>query len=293
MSQSPAQLRARSEEDAARFPPLLVRAEQLAGAVLLGEHGRRRSGLGDDFWQYRPVQPGDSRRTIDWRRSARSDTQFVRQREWQIAQSVMLWVDAAASMRFASDDSLPTKSDRARVLALATAILLIRAGERVGLTGQSLPPSRGEPQIRRLTEALQRDGDDDYAAPDTSGLMAHGRALFISDFMADIAPIRTALTEAADRGIQGIVLQVLDPAEETFPYRGRTIFESVGGTLAHETLKANELRDRYLERLAVRKDELATLTLATGWQYQCHHTDESAQSSLLWLYGAFERGQLT
>ncbi len=288
----PAPLRSRAEAEAARLPPLLARAEHLAGTVLLGEHGRRRSGLGDDFWQYRPVQPGDSRRTIDWRRSARSDMQFVRQREWQIAQSVMLWVDNAASMRFASEDALPQKAERARILALATAILLIRAGERVGLTGQSLPPSRGEPQLRRLTEALRRDGDDDYAAPDTSGLMAHGRALFISDFMADITPIRTALTEAADRGIQGIVLQILDPAEEAFPYRGRTIFESVGGTLAHETLKANELRDRYLERLAARKDELAALTLATGWQYQCHHTSDSAQSALLWLYGAFERGQL-
>ncbi len=288
----PAPLRSRAEAEAARLPPLLARAEHLAGTVLLGEHGRRRSGLGDDFWQYRPVQPGDSRRTIDWRRSARSDMQFVRQREWQIAQSVMLWVDNAASMRFASDDKLPQKSDRARVLALATAILLIRAGERVGLTGEALPPGRGEPQIRRLTEALGRDGEADYASPDTSGLMAHGRALFISDFMADIAPIRAALTEAADRGIQGIVLQVLDPAEEAFPYRGRTIFESVGGTMAHETLKANELRDRYLARLAARKDELAARTLSTGWQYQCHHTSESAQSALLWLYGAFERGQI-
>ena len=288
----PAPLRSRAEAEAARLPPLLARAEHLAGTVLLGEHGRRRSGLGDDFWQYRPVQPGDSRRTIDWRRSARSDMQFVRQREWQIAQSVMLWVDAAASMRFASDDKLLQKSDRARLLALAVSILLVRGGERVGMTGQSLPPRRGEAQIGRLTEALGQDGADDYAAPDINGLMAHGRALFISDFMGNIAPVRKALTEAADRGVQGIILQILDPAEEVFPYRGRTIFESVGGTLAHETLKASELRDRYLDRLAARKDELSALALATGWQYQCHHTSDSAQSALLWLYGAFEQGRI-
>lgn len=288
----PAPLRSRAEAEAARLPALLARAEHLAGTVLLGEHGRRRSGLGDDFWQYRPVQPGDSRRTIDWRRSARSDSQFVRQREWQIAQSVMLWVDNAASMRFASDETLPQKAERARVLALAVSILLIRGGERVGMTGQALPPRRGEPQIRRLTEALTREGGEDYASPDTNGLMAHGRALFISDFMGDIAAARVALSEAADRGIGGIVLQVLDPAEEAFPYRGRTIFESVGGTVAHETLKANELRDRYLARLAARKDELAKLCRVTGWQYRCHHTSQSAQSALLWLYGAFARGAL-
>ncbi len=283
-------LRARAEAEAARLPPLLARAEHLAGAVLLGEHGRRRSGMGDDFWQYRPVQAGDERRHVDWRRSARSDTQFVRQREWQIAQSVMIWVDAAASMRFSSDDALPDKSDRSRVLALAVSILLNRAGERVGLTGTSLPPRRGQAQIARLAEALTQESDEDYGSPDTSGIVAHGRALFLSDFLGDIGGVRDALTSAADRGVQGVLLQVLDPAEEAFPYRGRTIFESVGGTLAHETLKASELRDRYLERLAKRKAELASLADLTGWQYQCHHTSDSAQSALLWLYSAFDAG---
>src|SRR6056297_2077552 len=216
-------LRPRAEAEAARLPPLLARAEHLAGTVLLGEHGRRRAGQGDDFWQYRPVQQGDSRRMIDWRRSARSDAQFVRQREWQIAQSVMLWVDGAASMRFASGKDVPEKADRARLLALAVAVLLNRGGERVGLTGQALPPRRGEAQIARLAAALTGgDAQDDYASPDTRGLPAHGRALFVSDFLGHFDPVRRALTEAADRGVQGVVLQVLDPAEEAFPYRGRT-----------------------------------------------------------------------
>ncbi|MEM8537873.1 MAG: DUF58 domain-containing protein [Pseudomonadota bacterium] len=286
----PATLRARSEAQAARLPPLLARAEHLAGTVLLGEHGRRRPGLGDDFWQYRPVQPGDERRFIDWRRSARSDQQFIRQREWQIAQTVAIWVDNAASMRFSSQDELPEKSDRARLLSLAVAILLNRAGERVGLAGTSLPPKRGEGQLMRLAEALSEEGDHDYGAPETSGMMAHGRALFVSDFMGDIDAAKAALTEAADRGIQGVLLQLLDPAEEAFPFRGRTIFESVGGTIAHETLKASDLRDRYLERLATRKDELRRLCTATGWQYGLSHTSDSAQSTLLWLYRAFDGG---
>lgn len=287
MSQ-PLPLRARAEAEAARLPPLLARAEHLAGAVLLGEHGRRRSGLGDDFWQYRPVQPGDSRRFIDYRRSAKSDTQFVRQREWQIAQSVMFWVDNAASMRFASDDSLPQKADRARVLALAGAILLNRAGERVGLTGSGLPPRRGEAQISRLTAALLDDHAEDYGSPDLRGMPAHGRAVMLSDFMGDMSAVRAALTTAADRGVQGILMQVLDPAEEAFPYRGRTIFQSIGGTLAHETLKASDLRERYIERLTSRKAELQELCALTGWRYQLHHTSDSAQSALLWLYRALD-----
>jgi uncharacterized protein (DUF58 family) len=246
--------------------------------------------MGDDFWQYRPAQPGDSRRMIDHRRSARGDVEFVREREWQIAQSVMLWVDQGASMRFASSDSLPQKADRSRLLALAVAILLVRGGERVGLTGTTLPPRRGNAQIMRLAEMFSTDAAEDYAPPEHRAMIPSARALFISDFMGDVAEVKLALTKAADRGVRGVLLHVLDPSEEEFPFKGRTIFESVGGTLSHETLKANDLRDRYLERLAQRKAELQSLCTTTGWQYGQHHTNTSAQSALLWLYGALASG---
>lgn len=283
-------LRERSERAAALLPPLLARADHLAGTVLLGEHGRRRSGLGDDFWQYRPAQPGDSKRMIDHRRSARGDQQFVREREWQIAQSVMLWVDQGASMRFSSDENrLPSKIDRARLLALAIAVLLVRGGERVGLTGTSLPPRRGNMQIMRLADTLVVDDPMDYAPPEHRAMIPHARAVFISDFLGEMAEVRLALTKAADRGVRGVVLQVLDPIEEQFPFRGRSIFQSVGGTLNHETLKANELRDRYLRRLAERREELQDLCKVTGWQFSFHHTGDSAQSALLWLYRALDR----
>ena len=289
---TPLVLREKAETQAARLPALLARAEQLAGAVLLGEHGRRRAGMGDDFWQYRPAQIGDSMRMIDHRRSAMGDTQFVREREWQIAQSVMLWVDQGASMRFASTPELATKAERARVLGLATAILLIRGGERVGLTGTRLPPRRGNPQILRLAEVFSEDADDDYSPPEHRAMVPHARAVFVSDFMGDIEGVRTALTKAADRGVRGALLHVLDPAEEAFPFRGRTVFESIGGTLEHETLKASDLKDRYLDRLAARKAELQQLCSVAGWQYGLHHTDASAQSGLLWLWRALDGGRL-
>jgi uncharacterized protein (DUF58 family) len=279
-------LRARSEIEAASFPPLLARAEHLAGAVLLGEHGRRRAGMGDDFWQYRPAQIGDSSRMIDHRRSARGDMQFVREREWQIAQSVMVWVDRGASMRFSSDKNLPTKGDRARLLGLALSILLIRGGERVGLTGTTLPPRRGNNQIFRLAEYLSQDAEDDYSPPEHRAMIPYARALFISDFLGPLDEVKLALTKAADRGVTGVMYQVLDPTEEAFPFKGRTVFESMGGTLRHETLKANDLKGRYLERLAARKAELDELCTLAGWRFQVHHTDHSAQAGLLWLYRA-------
>lgn len=288
MNATPLALRARSETEAARLPALLARAEHLAGAVLLGAHGRRRAGMGDDFWQYRPAQLGDSRRAIDHRRSARGDQEFVREREWQIAQSVMLWVDQGASMRFSSDPNLAEKADRARLLGLSLAILLLRGGERVGLTGTALPPRRGNPQLLRLAEMFCQDDTADYSPPEHRAMIPNARAVFISDFMGDLDPVKLALTKAADRGVRGVVYHLLDPSEEAFPFTGRTIFESIGGTLRHETLKANDLKSRYLDRLAERKAELQRLCALTGWQYGLHHTDASAQSALLWLYGALD-----
>ncbi|MEO0487231.1 MAG: DUF58 domain-containing protein [Pseudomonadota bacterium] len=285
----PLALRADAETLAAPFPKLLAAAEQLAATVMLGDHGRRRAGTGDDFWQYRPAQPGDPARAIDWRRSAMADVEFVREREWQIAQSVILWVDHAASLEFASKGQEP-KSTRARTLALAVAILLIRGGERVGLTGFSLPPRAGEHQIERLAAALSLPGDGpDFGEPEARGMLPHSRALFISDFLGDPAPVETALQKAADRGVGGALLMVLDPEEEAFPYDGRTVFESMGGAVLHETLKAGQLRDRYIDRLAARKDLLAGWARAAGWQFHVHHTDQNAQPALLWLYGAMER----
>lgn len=284
-------LRGRAEALAGPLPPLLAEAEHLARTVMLGEHGRRRAGMGDEFWQFRPAHAGDEARAIDWRRSARSDAHFVREKEWQAAQSVALWADGARSMAFSGDGRRAPKADRARLLALALAQLLLRAGERVGLAAPPVAPRAGQVQMARLAEALLGAGAEEYGAPVAHGLPAQGRAVFLSDFLGDTGPLEAALAEAAGHGVTGVLCQILDPMEEDFPFDGRTIFESMGGTLRHETLRAGDLRGRYLARLAERKERLQTLARATGWHYGCFHTAEPALPALLWLYRALERGR--
>lgn len=282
-------LRARAETLGQSLPALLAEAEHLAATLMMGEHGRRRAGQGDEFWQYRPAHAGDPSRAIDWRRSARSDAHYVREREWQAAQSVTLWLDNARSMEFSGDANRPAKGDRARLLGLALAVLLLRSGERVGLSGMT--PKPGRAQLLSLLSALDAAEPADYGRPDCAGMVPHGRAVFISDFLGDLAPIEAALATAAGQGLRGVLLQVLDPAEESFPYQGRTIFESMQGSLRHETQSAGDLRSRYLVRMAERKDALTRLAAAMGWHYHCHHTGEQAQSALLWAYRALEGGK--
>lgn len=284
-----AALRVRAEALGQALPALLAEADHLAQSVMLGEHGRRRAGQGDEFWQYRPAHAGDSARAIDWRRSARSDAHFVREREWQAAQSVTLWVDRARAMGFSGAKDRASKADRARLLALALGLLLLRGGERVGLAGGDAPRP-GRAQVMTLAAGLAGDEGTDYGLPQAAGLVAHGRAVFLSDFLGPLPPLEAALAEAAGRGVRGVLCQLLDPAEEDFPFSGRTVFESMGGTLSHETQSAAELRSRYLTRLAERKERLEALARATGWHYGCHHTGGTAQGALLWLYRALEGG---
>ena len=286
---TPETLRARSEGIAAGLPGLLMAAERLAATILLGEHGRKRAGPGDTFWQYRSAQPGDARRGIDWRQSARSDGHFVRETEWQAAQTLMLWVDDAASMRFAAGDR-PSKLRRAQTLALALAVLAVKAGERTGLAALPEPARGGRAQLIRMADALMEGGDvPDYGAPRPRVMPMGSRAVFLSDFLGPVEPVAEALTAAADRGVAGVLVQVLDPDEEAFPYDGRTVFESMSGAVRFETLKAGRLREDYLDRLARRRAALRDLCARTGWRFQLHHSDGAASAALLSLYTALER----
>ncbi len=133
-------LRVRAERLGTPLPPLLVAAERVAATVTAGLHGRRRVGPGETFWQFRHYQSGDPVRSIDWRRSARSDSLYVCEHEWQAAQSVWLWCDGSPSMAYHAQATLPTKGERAALLCMALAVLLMRAGERVALLGSAPPP---------------------------------------------------------------------------------------------------------------------------------------------------------
>jgi uncharacterized protein (DUF58 family) len=288
-------LRSRAERLGAALPPLLAAADHLASTVILGEHGRRRAGMGDDFWQYRPAHAGDSARSIDWRRSARSDAHFVREHEWQAAQAVTLWVDQGASMRFASARGLVEKADRAQLLALALAILLLRAGERVGLAhptaepGAAIAPRSGRAQAQVVAEALAlRRTDADYAPPLTAGVEPRSLVVFLSDFLGDPAPVETALAEVGALNARALMVQVLDPAETDFPFAGRVIFQSMAGSLRHETRQAGDLAQRYRDRLAERQDRLAMLARQSGGRFHVITTDQPVTAGLQWLYHAVE-----
>src|SRR3954447_329987 len=114
-------LRESGERLADRLPALMVEADRVATTVAQGVHGRRRTGTGETFWQFRLYQQGDDAADIDWRQSARSRHLFVREQEWEAGASVWIWCDLSPSMVFRSARALPSKRERALVLCLGLA----------------------------------------------------------------------------------------------------------------------------------------------------------------------------
>ena len=140
-----------------------------------GSGQRRRAGPGETFWQFRHYDQNDSVTGIDWRRSASSDNLFVREREWEAAHTVWLWVDLSPSMRFRSSLTKSSKESRAVVLALAMTELLSRGGERIG-DGDAPDPLMALLEGERAKEGAAPVRPPESPAPPFSGLrpVVHG-----------------------------------------------------------------------------------------------------------------------
>ncbi|MEO0399963.1 MAG: DUF58 domain-containing protein [Pseudomonadota bacterium] len=273
-----------AEAAAEGFPALLLEAETVAHTVAAGAHGRRKAGPGESFWQHRPYAFGDPVSAIDWRQSARaSDRLYVRQNEWAASASAWFWRDPSQSLDFRSDKALPTKRRRADVLTLALAILLAKAGERIGLIGGRSDPYHGRLAPELLLQALHTDDYDNAARLQPRRIREGAAVIVVSDFYDDPDALEAAAASYAAQGAKGVLLQIIDPAEAVFPYAGRTEFEDLESPARLLFGDAGAVRDRYLEAFAALETNLKTTARRLGWAFIRHRTDATASDGLFAL----------
>lgn len=281
---APTGVRRFAEEAASALPPLLVKAERVATIVAQGEHGRRRAGTGDSFWQYRRYQPGDPAQSIDWRQSAKTQLAFVRENEWEAAQNIYLWADRSASMNWHSDSELPTKAERAAVITLALASLLVRGGERISRLGTGQRPARGRAVLSRMAAELTQEGVTGTGMPPVEQLRRHSRIVMVGDFLNPIEEIEPIVVAYAQQGNSGHIVQVCDPAEETLPFIGRTRFEGLEGEGAALIGRAEAVRGEYTALMNAHRAAIADVCRSNGWTFSVNRTDAPAESTLLTLH---------
>jgi uncharacterized protein (DUF58 family) len=288
---TPPKLRDRAEQAAAVLPPLLVAAERVAVTVAQGVHGRRRVGQGETFWQFRQYEPGDAATRIDWRESAKSQRLYVRETEWEAAQSVWLWRDASASMSYTSAEYIPgaqwpTKRDRAELLLVALASLLVRGGERLTVLGSGMTPTSGRIALSRVAELIGRERRDAAGLPAFEPLPRAGQLVLIGDFLSPPDAVNAAIARFAAAGLKGHLLQVVDPAEEDLPFDGRVRFEGVEERDQVVISRVESVREDYSERFRLHREGLAAIAAALGWSFGFHRTDRPPHLALLALYAA-------
>ena len=282
----------RADALGASLPPLLVAAERVATTVAQGVHGRRRVGQGDSFWQFRPFLPGDPAQRIDWRQSARSDRAFIRETEWEAAQTVCVWRDGSPGMRWKSREAPVEKLERAELLLLALASLLLRGGERVRLIASDGRAVAGRGGLDRLARELQAI-EDSAGLPPAAPLPRHARVVVIGDLLSPLNAIQAYVGRLAAIPVTGHLLQVLDPAEVLLPYTGRVRFQGVDRAEHALIPRVEGVRAAYAERLACQQHGLATICTAAGFGFSMHRTDHPPEAALLALYTALapRRGQ--
>jgi uncharacterized protein (DUF58 family) len=270
----------------ARLPSLVVAARRVAQTVRHGVHGRRRAGSGETFWQFRPFLSGEPSSRVDWRRSAREERAFVREREWEAAHTVWIWFDRSPSMQFGSTLAAVSKIDRAALLALAFADLCVRGGERAGLLGLTRPLAT-QGVVERFAEAIVTDerlrGPSQDALPPTLPAAARSMVLMIGDFLSKPEDVARAIRAVSAEGAIGELVMIIDPIEETYPFSGNTEFLHPAGSLRVLTPRAQNLRDAYLARLAAHREAIRRICTRAGWGISVHRTDGSPAEMLLAL----------
>ena len=265
------------------MPRLILEARRVASTVIHGLHGRRRAGPGENFWQYRRFVSGEPAQNVDWRRSARDDHLYVREREWEASHTVWIWPDRSPSMTFASALASDSKLDRALVVSFALAEVLVQGGERVGIPGL-MRPTASRNVIEKMAEAIVHDPTE-RAEP--AAVLRALAALRGRDAVRSVGPIgdvQRIIAQLSATGAHGHVVQIVDPAEESFPYSGRVEFIEPEGAGSVTAGRAETWRTDYQGIVARHRAAIRAETDQLGWSFAIHRTDRPASELLLVLH---------
>jgi uncharacterized protein (DUF58 family) len=265
------------------MPRLILEARRIAATVIHGLHGRRRAGPGENFWQYRRFLSGEPARRVDWRRSARDGILYVREQEWEAAHTVWVWPDRSPSMLFKSALAGESKLERTLVIAFALAEVLVQAGERVGVPG-IMRPTGSRNVLDKFANAVIHDVAERVSLPPSFVPSALAEIAVVSDFWSPIEEIRATLAQLSATGAHGHLVQVVDPAEETFPYSGRVEFIEPEGGASITAGRAEAWKTDYEARVARHRAEIRAETDKLGWSFAIHRTDRTATELLLALH---------
>ena len=274
-------MRLKAEELSNQIASLYVKADRIANTIWEGMHNRNKDGLGDNFWQFRKYEYGDPAHLIDWKKTAKSNETFIQEKELQTLQNFVIWRDTSKSMNFRSSESIDTKLYRANLFTLALTIILSKSGENIVLNGLKSKLLKGGNAVNFVSNQINEKVTDSYKSrPNINEIKNNSDVILIGDFLNNINETEKTIKELSNRGINGIIIQILDPAERFFPYKGRINFNGLEGEQNILIGKAESVRNDYKKAIKIHIEKLEKLTTSYSWKYILDNSDQDASISL-------------
>lgn len=220
---------------------LELKARMIVEGYVSGLHKSPYHGFSVEFAEHREYVQGDDLRYVDWKVFGKSDRIYLKQYDEETNFTCHLLVDSSESMAYRSDKVPFSKFEYAQHVAAALAYLIIHQQDAAGLAtfdssvGHILRPGSTPAQLRQLCHLLDetQPGGETSIGPILHDLAERikrrGLVVILSDFFDDPATLLLGLKHFRHRRHDVVLLQIIDPAEQDFPFIDPTLFKGLEG----------------------------------------------------------------
>ena len=278
-------MRLQAEKLANIAPNLSIKANKLANTVWEGIHNRNKTGIGENFWQFKKYEHGDPIHLIDWKKSAKSQDFYIQEQELSTIQNINIWRDTSNSMNYSSSKNIESKINIANLITLTLSIILVKNMEKVKLNSIGLKYNNDNKAIELITNQLITKTSKKYQShPNSEEIINGSTSILIGDFLYNPKNTENIIKTLSSRNINGLLIHIVDPAEKLFPYSGRINFKGTEGEEPHLVGNADTIKKQYLDKFNKHCNKLKNLSESYGWNYFMHITNQDLVELIIKIY---------
>jgi len=283
-------MRIQAEKLASLTPNLSIRANKLANTVLEGIHNRNKAGIGDNFWQFRKYEYGDPIQLIDWKKTGKSSDIFIQEKELSTVQNINIWRDTSNSMNYHSNKNIILKSDIANILTLALSLIFSKKGENVSINGINNKSITEDNNLEPITDTLNNKTTTRYVSkPNLNEIKNNSSSILIGDFLYNSKITNNIIKTLSSRNIYGIIIHIIDPAEKSFPFKGRINFNGLEGEDPYLIGNVEAVKEEYSKIFEDHIKNIKNTAKSYGWNYFMHITDKPLEELMIDIYFSISR----
>ena len=244
---------------------------------------QKKRGSGEEFWDYKNYNFGDSIRNIDWKKSAKQGNFLIKYNEVENSKRIWIWKDSSVSMNYKFYKNTESKIERATILSIILLDIFLRSGEKVGIVGSKIGIKNGTESFLDLSSAILNDKCD----MSDKRIKKGDFVIFISDFIDKINITRKKLISLSNNTYKALLIQILDPSELSFPFEGRKQFYDPKSGIHKLLNRSEKMRLIFQHKVKQHNDELEKICKKLGWKFIRNITNESYNSIMNRIYNNF------